>query len=340
MNRAGRKAFTPRSSGYRDAAPDLAPGNQSIRSETGATMTNVHFDAAVADDERRRLIFAGDLFVYSASSASRELVTFAKAMLQEAFAGMDPEQAQYHMPVQEYARLLGELKPQFIHHPECKRLLPRILEAVGCDPEKTYFDVPRMRTATSDDYLTTGIAFAFHPHRDTWYSAPFCQINWWMPIYPVSADNCMAFHPPYWAKCVRNSSSGYNYQEWNRVSRFNAAGQIGVDARPQPKALEAVQLQPDIRLLPPPGGMLIFSAAQLHSTVPNTSGRTRFSIDFRSVHLDDVRMLRGAINVDSYCTGSTMNDYLRATDLKNLETDVVAPYASGPPQPVVSSSAG
>ena len=72
-----------------------------------------------------------------------------------------------------------------------------MLEERGCDPERTYFDVPRLRTSTSNDYLTTGIAFAFHPHRDTWYSAPFSQINWWIPIYPVVADNVMAFHPQY-----------------------------------------------------------------------------------------------------------------------------------------------
>jgi hypothetical protein len=295
-------------------------------------MTNVHYDPAFSDDERRGLLYAGDIFVYSPSAASRELVAFARGMVEELFGGKDPQVAQYHMPVDEYARLLGEFKPRFIHHPECKRLLPEVLKAVGCDPERTYFDVPRIRTATSDDYLSTGIAFAFHPHRDTWYSAPFCQVNWWMPVYPIRPDNCMAFHPRYFSRGVRNSSSGYNYQEWNRVSRFNAAQQIGVDTRVQPKALEQVELQPDIRLLPPPGGLLIFSAAQLHSTVPNTSGRTRFSIDFRTVHLDDVLGMRGAANVDSHCTGHTMCDYLRATDLSNLPTDAIAPYEAGPPQ--------
>jgi hypothetical protein len=295
-------------------------------------MTNVHYDAALTDDARRALIYSGDLFVYSPTDPSRELVDFAKTLLDELFEGKDPEAAQHDMPVDEYARLLGEFKPRFIHHPECKRLLPKMLEAVGCDLTKTYFDVPRMRTATSDNYLTTGIAFAFHPHRDTWYSAPFCQVNWWMPIYPISHDNCMAFHPRYWKQPVRNSSSIYNYQEWNRASRFNAAQQIGTDTRPQPKALETVELDPDVRLLPSPGGMLIFSGAQLHSTVPNTSGRTRFSIDFRSVNVDDARAVRGAPNVDSYCTGTTMGDYLRCTDLSNLPTDATAAYEAGPPQ--------
>ena len=75
-----------------------------------------------------------------------------------------------------------------------------------------------------------------------------------------------------------------------------------------------------------PGGIIIFSAAQMHSTVPNTSGHTRYSIDFRTVNRDDVAERRGAPNVDSACTGTTMRDYLRATDLAHVpahELDVL-----------------
>jgi len=299
-------------------------------------MMTVYYDAAFPDDERRARIFNGDIFVYGPSSASVRLVELARTMLSEAFAPYEPEQAQFHVPVAKYAAVLGELKPRFIHHPQCKKLLPEMLEAVGCDPSETFFDVPRLRTATSDDYLSSGIAYAFHPHRDTWYSAPVCQINWWLPVYPLSNDNCMAFHPRYWSSPVRNSSSIYNYQEWNKQSRFNAAQQIGKDERPQPKALEEIELTPDVRLLPPVGGPIVFSAAQLHSTVPNTSGRTRVSIDFRTVHLRDAVERRGAPNVDSRCTGSTLADYLRCSDLSHLPDTVMSLYADGPP-PVVAA---
>jgi len=296
-------------------------------------MTNVYYDARMSDDERRAHVYQGDLFLYSPTSDSLALVALARGMLSEAFGTVDPELAQHTMPVQEFAQLLATLKPRFIHHPECKRLLPGIFASLGCDPEQTYFDVPRLRTATSDDYLSTGIAYAFHPHRDTWYSAPMCQINWWLPVFPITPSNCMAFHPRYFSQGLRNSSDIYNYQEWNRTSRFIAAQQIGVDTRTQPKAQEPVELQPDVRLLPPPGGLIVFSAAQLHSTVPNTSGRTRYSIDFRTVHLGDASALRGAVNIDSRCTGSTMDDYLRCTDFAHLPPEAKALYEAGPPTP-------
>jgi ectoine hydroxylase-related dioxygenase (phytanoyl-CoA dioxygenase family) len=117
-----------------------------------------------------------------------------------------------------------------------------------------------------------------------------------------------------------------NYDEWNAHSRKEAAKHIYSDTRPQPRAEEQLELEPQVQLVPRPGGLIIFSGAQLHSTVPNTSGKTRFSIDFRVVNIDDLTSGRGAPNVDSSCTGTTLRDYLRGTDLAHLPGDLVARY--------------
>jgi hypothetical protein len=289
-------------------------------------MNTLNFDAGIDDAGRRTQLYDGQLFVYSPSPSSMGLVDLARRLIAEAFGTLDPETAQYHMAPEQYAAVLAELKPKFIHHVEAKRLIQGMLREFGCDLDKTYFDVPRMRTATSDDYLTTGIAYAFHPHRDTWYSAPQCQLNWWIPIYAIESGRSMAFHPKYWSQPVRNSSRTYNYGEWNRTSRFNAAQHVKQDTRVQPRAEEQLELEPQIRVITPVGGVLMFSAAQMHSTVPNQTGRTRFSIDFRTVHHDDVEAFQGAPNIDSSCTGTTMGDYLRGSDLTPLPAETIARY--------------
>jgi hypothetical protein len=244
---------------------------------------------------------------------------------------MDPRTAQAGIPVEEYAAILGRLKPEFIHHQRSKDLIPELLAEMGCDPIKTYFDVPRMRTSTSDWYLTTGIAYAWHPHRDTWYSAPGCQINWWIPIYDIVAENGMAFHPRYWTEAIANDSAKYNYQEWNKNFRFSATQYLKEDPRPLPRATVAMDVDAQIRLICPAGGIILFSAAQMHSSVPNTSGVTRFSIDFRTVHLDDVQNFRGAPNIDSECTGTTMRDYLRASDFAHIPEETILLYEKNRP---------
>jgi hypothetical protein len=289
-------------------------------------MTTVLSNSLLDDDARRGRLYAGDVFVFGATPASSQLIAFARELIEDAFGGRDPETAQYDLPVEEFAALLADLKPRFIHHPQCKKLLPALIEELGCALDRTYFDVPRMRTSTSNAYLTSGIAYAFHPHRDCWYSAPFNQVNWWIPIYEVVPENVMAFHPQYFETPVRNGSGRYDYAEWNRTSRVEAAKHVHKDTREQPKPEEPVQLDPQVRIVPEPGGIMMFSGAQLHSTVPNTSGRTRFSIDFRTVNIDDVRARRAAANIDAACTGTTLRDFVRCTDLDVMPEELAAEY--------------
>jgi phytanoyl-CoA dioxygenase PhyH len=293
-------------------------------------MNTIFVDPTFTDSERRERLYTGQLIVYSPTASSLALVDFAREMLKEAFGSLDPETAQYHMEVGQYAEVLAALKPKFIHHQKSKECIQGILRELRFDPSLTYFDVPRMRSSTSDDYLTSGIAYAFHPHRDCWYSAPFSQINWWMPIFPISENNGMAFHPYYWDVPVRNGSRDYNYAEWNRTSRNVAAQFVKADTRKQPKPEEELDLDPQVRIVQPPGSILLFSAAQMHSSVPNTSGRTRFSIDFRTVNIEDVAHHRGAPNIDSECTGTCMGDYLRGSDLSHIPDALITEYDTPP----------
>ena len=290
---------------------------------------NLFCDSAMNDARRRAELYRGSIFVYSPSPSSLELCAFARGLVESAFPGLDPRSVQEAMPAEKCVEILADLKPRFIHHSESKRLLRSLLVEQGCDPEKTYFDVPRLRTAFPSDYLSSGIAYAFHPHRDTWYSAPFSQINWWLPIYEIFPENGMAFHPRYWDEKLPNSSNTYNYHEWNRNSRLSDSQHIKTDTRVQPRAIVPIEQDTELRIVPSVGGVMLFSAAHLHSTVPNTCGLTRYSIDFRTVHLDDVWNKCGSPNIDSASTGTTMADYMRATDLAKLPAEAIALYFDG-----------
>jgi hypothetical protein len=291
-------------------------------------VASVYYDARLSDEERRAELWRGAIFVHSPTPGSVALCALARAMLEEGFGGVDPRRVHDMVPVDDTVAILTRLKPAFIHHPECKKLIPQIMTALGVDIERTYFDVPRMRSAYPSDYLTAGIAYAFHPHRDTWYSAPQCQINWWLPIYDLAPNNCLAFYPHHFDHPVENNSEIYNYYRWNATSRRAAAGNVKTDSRPQPKPQGPV-IGPDIRLLCPPGGLIVFAGAQLHATVENTSGIARYSIDFRTVHIDDVTAKTGAPNIDSRCTGTTMRDYIRCSDLAKIPEAVVSLYDDG-----------
>jgi hypothetical protein len=277
-------------------------------------MTAIYVDRDTDDYTRRKKLYDGELFVYSPSAATKALCSLARELAEQLFSPYDPRDAQHHLSVEKYVDILAKLKPEFIHHPQSRQLIREILDERGCDLLNTYFDLPRLRVVTSDGYLTSGLGYAFKPHRDTWYSTPRCQINWWLPVYSIESDNAMAFHMRYWDNPLMNSSAEFNYQDWNRVGRRAAPKQVGIDTRKQSEALEPVELEPDLRVVSEPDGLLMFSAAHLHSTVPNTSGYTRMSIDFRTVHLDELADDDGAPNLDGESTGTTIRDYVRGTD--------------------------
>lgn len=295
-------------------------------------MTNVFFDAAFTDETRRQHLYRGDLFAFSPRPSISAFVAFAREMIEEAFAPRNPQTAQFEMPVEEFASVLSELKPRFIHHPRSKQLLQGIFCEFGCDLSMTYFDVPKMRSMTHGDYLKAGIALAFDLHRDSWFASPLCQQNWWMPIYPIGPDDSMAFHPHYWSQAVVNSSSDYNQYAWNQSGRKQASQFVKTDPREVPRPEQPVEIDPQIRLIPQVGGAIMFSGAQMHSTVPNTAGRTRFSIDFRTVHLDDVINMGGAPNVDSAPTGTTLWELMRADDFSRIDESIIRQYDPNPPE--------
>ena len=93
---------------------------------------------------------------------------------------------------------------------------------------------------THGNYLTAGLAYAFHPHRDTWFSAPPCQINWWLPVYDISAENTIAFYPRYFREPVAELVARLQLLqvEPGKPPR-GGRKQIKTDTRKQPQALGA-----------------------------------------------------------------------------------------------------
>ena len=277
-------------------------------------MTSVWFNRKFKDDsERRQRLYAGEIFVYDGLSAVKELAEFTAAMVEAALAPHDPRSIHEALTPAELAPLLGKLKPQFIHHPDSRRLVNKVLAELGVDLDDCHLDLPKLRSAYPSGHLTKGIAFAFAGHRDTWYGAPQAQLNWWLPIYPLAADNAMAFYPRYFAQAVDNDSNRFNYYRRN-VERRNVVVFVDEDPRIQPSATNLHPEEAEVRLLPDVGGIILFSGAQLHATVTDRTSMSRYSVDFRTVSRSDVERGLGAINVDSSCVGTALRDFTRARD--------------------------
>jgi hypothetical protein len=295
---------------------------------------NILIDPEVAADELRQRLYSGNLVILTRLQALSDFVEYTRDELAELFKPYDPEHVHEQIEPPEMAAMLGTWKPRFIHSERSRKLVRAIIQEAGFSAEHTHYDLPKPRTSFPVGHLTTGVAFAFPWHRDVWYSAPAQQINWWLPVFPVREDNAMSFDLKSFDQEVPNSSDTFDYYR-NNVSRLTTSKQVTRESQARPGALDHHPAQ-ELVILPAPGEVLLFSGAQLHASIPNTSGRARFSVDFRTVDASDLMAGRGAPLVDVHCTGTAIRDFLNVADESKFdEQTVVGLYGAPPPDAVL-----
>jgi hypothetical protein len=277
----------------------------------------------------RQRLYSGDLIILTRLRALTEFVGYMREEVAKLFAPHDPEHAHEHIDPEEMAKLLGEWKPRWIHADRSRDLVRAIIVEAGFEPEFTHYDVPKPRTSFPVGHLTTGIAFAFPWHRDVWYSAPAQQINWWLPVFPVKETNAMSFDLASFAAAVPNSSGDFDYYV-NNARRHSTATSVGKEAQARPRAIDHTPGL-DVIPLPAPGEVLLFSGAQLHKSIPNTSGLARYSVDFRTVDVRDLRSGGGAPLVDANCTGTAIRDFVSVKDESALDEGAIQSLYGAPP---------
>jgi hypothetical protein len=218
--------------------------------------------------------YKGALVLLPPTPASLALCNWARELCEEAFHPYDPTTAQHQLDVDRFVDIAGPLKPRFIHHPRTRELQKAYLAALGYDSHLTYLDVPRLRVVTSDGYLKSGIGLNQPPHRDTWWSAPFQQIQFWGPVFPMSRYSSMEFYPYYHRNPLENTSREFNIYRWNATGRKNAAQERhGEDKRNIPRPAGSFNSPGSCQIVLPVGGMVLFSANELHATTENITAR-------------------------------------------------------------------
>ena len=294
---------------------------------------SIFVDLDVPADELRQTLYEGNLIILTQLPAVRSLVEYTREQLAELFSPYDPEHAHEYFDKVEMARMLGAWKPKFIHSGRSKDLVRQIIRDAGFPAELTHYDVPKPRTSFPAGHLTTGVAFAFPWHRDVWYSAPAQQVNWWLPIFAARPDNSMSFDLPSFDQRVPNSSSAFDYYQ-NNATRLTTATQVTTERQARPGALDHKPVH-ELVALPAPGAILLFSGAQLHTSIPNTSGLARYSIDFRTVDTRDLQAGRGAPLVDVECTGTSIRDFRNVADDSTFDEETVTQIFGAPPPGVL-----
>lgn len=287
----------------------------------GRTM-DLYVNQSRSTSSLKESIYAGAIFLETGLQAAQRMREFAVHSISHVFEGeADHRSIHKLMPVREFVSNVTRLKGYFTNSSEVKEIIRAFVVELGEDPAEYLFDVPRLRVVPHYEYLHAGISYAYKPHRDTWYGAVQCQLNTWMPVYGITPDQTMMINPSYFTVPVKNSSADWQLTGWIGNERWRASTNVTEETRPHPVPLEEVSAANELRVAPNAGEMLIFSGVHLHGTVPNLTDYTRFSVDFRLMHIGDMKAGRGAINVDNGCADAEagFKDYFHADSFKPFE---------------------
>jgi len=253
----------------------------------------------------RQAVYAGGIFRLSASRLSRDLAAHVLALLEGKF-GAEINKAHERYTFADMQPAMGEIRAQLASQPQYIEIQSEILAAAGFAPAELAIDALRLRCVMNNGHLSKGADLAYAAHRDTWFGNPQAQVNFWMALHDVTPEQTFRFYPSLFNRAVPNTSQDFSYDSW-----MDKRGWQGMKSNAPADYPVTPQIEDTVAFAfsASAGDIIVFSAAQLHQTVKNVSGITRYSLDFRAVHLGDHKAGLGAPNADNGSKPEALKDY-------------------------------
>lgn len=261
-------------------------------------------------------IYSGQILQFESLPDIAAAVRETRKLLCNVFAPHFPPIAHEFMTSEEHATRFNAAQQAFNETAAIKEHIYSAICAAGAHRPDTFCDRLRLR-ASPPTRLSADRPYyrsATPAHRDSWGSAILSQINWWFPIYPLQPEHTLAIFPAHWSKAIQNNTNGW---DWRQVGKCPRTPRL-------PTALGPIDRIEEVRLLMPPGVLAAFSAAHLHAGVRNTTDSTRFSIETRSIDVEDLKAGRGAPNVDGLGMRPAFSWFTRMTDNRSLDECISA----------------
>jgi hypothetical protein len=276
-------------------------------------MTWVRRSRPSDDASFRRALYGGDVFLLPPTNASLALVDLAAHLLGESL-GVEPRTSHDRFSDEEMFERIGAIRRAIYTEPHAHSLLAEMAASVGFAQRDTSFDPARLRVIAHRAAENPRAAPVYYPHRDTWYAHPMSVVTIWSALDDLTADETFVFYPDRFAKPVHNDSEVFDYDEWVARGWSLKIGWQDRDASLRaryPSAIGDEEYGPSEGFACKRGEILLFSGAHFHRTLPQSSGKTRFSVDARLVHLGDHDQKLGAPNIDGRSRGSALGDYVQ-----------------------------
>ncbi|MBI39983.1 MAG: hypothetical protein CMF59_10310 [Leptospiraceae bacterium] len=274
----------------------------------------------------RRILYNGEIIRFNHPSLA-ELPDFFKELLSEHPLDLDIFDSALNKI---YLENLNTIRKRVLESPLIRSRLLDLLQTKGWNLNNLFADQVRFRCIPADFQDHSGARGLLCWHRDTYYANPCCQINLWIPLDFCDRSNGIVFFPDLLNHPVENDSHTFDLNQWNHHGGFQAFrgndSAVAGTGLNYPSAL----IQPDLEeaLIPEigPGEALIFASRHLHGTMPNTSGRNRYSLELRFCSRQDLQAADPELNIDNRSRGCFAQEFRNAADGAFTPQDLCSRY--------------
>lgn len=243
----------------------------------------------------------GGVWIFAHCRALQALSQALHRRIVEALDDAYPPTVHLRQSPEQFLPVLDRLQEEAPKWPEMQTYWTQILLECGLETGATGWDFMPLRIVPPHGIAASWEREHVPGHRDTWGSNIPCQLNWWAPIYPIGTSSTIGFWPEYFDQPVDNTTDTWSFAEF-LASRKQSA-QSGVKASyptaPQMRGDHCPQLDELTPLVIAQDELMCFSSQHLHASVPNTSGRIRYSIELRTIDFEQARCGEGPRNVDN-----------------------------------------
>lgn len=241
-------------------------------------------------EEVTAALFDGAIMAFRDLSAVARLGTQVRAIVSAAFDTGDPCAAEEKLSPDAFRDASLRARRIVAADPEVHDAWRATLGQIGFRAGDMLGDRMRLRIVPSRASAHRKSTRPLPPHRDSWASGLMAQVNWWMPLYPLAPSRTMVVWPEAFCRFIPNNSSRWTFDAL-RADRTGTYPLLPAADHPVGVAGRPVLTEPDT--------LIAFSAAHLHASATDNSGRSRISIDTRSLWRPDLDAARGAPNVDA-----------------------------------------
>jgi hypothetical protein len=267
-------------------------------------------DAARGFTLERGEVLAGDVVIVAGSAAFGAIAARVRTAIAAAFCGDDPTRHPASAQAQAYHARMQQVDRDLAEDLAMPRMLADFVRSIGWSPQgvgyfgpfvrvnlppvregaEGYFSKVQVRV-TSRHAASDGGPALLNGHRDTWFGAPFHQVNFWAPLFAYPRGSGIVLMPSAFNRALRNNTAGFD------VWRAELGLAVG------PMCLEPVDAARRMAAEVGVGEFAAFSANHFHGTGANPGPAARISMELRMVCDDDRRDGVRAPNVDFHGVG-------------------------------------